>query len=1055
MPIYAGTNKISPLSINIKNTRSGATIINKRDLIIDGITSFGDGDSIGRSISDRGKLRIKAGNKCYFFNVPPLGSIDANIYDSLNNLNLIQKVSNISLCDNLQWGYKDSYTNSTINNGEFCIRARYVKAKEGSKIKYNSDYISNITTNQFGDVIFKIDLNFFGEDVVPTNVDEFKSYMEKNKNKNIKIYYELDNPIEIELDDEYIVIDNCEKYEIIDPLKKISVTVNSNSSILEKETYISKQLSTDDKRTYFASEFGCSYSNITSVCSGEINTNKITVKNLYYLDFEIGQGVAIENGCYIRTDELSWLCAEIVDIDYINNTITLSRDLQETINNAKIEHDNFIPYLKITDYFINKDFIDLKFEPGTYLNHALRSAEDKNLLKNILSEHNLARPKAGDDRCMIIISNKRFVNIDFQGSVFKEVSKWQLKVDGNFGGARCSVLPYSFIQLYGCDKVVMKNGKVDHDSESNCIYTGVKTAENMGDGFCVHGCLDVLLENLEAYGCESDGFALGGSTTNFYYNSDRGNKNILIRNCRAYYCGRQGLTFSSGSDGVIDNCEFSYTGFCKDGITKSWWGNRNPGAGIDFEFESASDLTTGWAATSAIRRIRVTNSKLIGNSYTIANGMTEGNFLIDNCVLIGNPNGVFFIKTGANAGFTQREEEDEGESYIFGVMQPITCTIQNSLLDANGVPNKSSFGMFKRTVIDNCVLRNFFYDYGGRQFSIINSDLQYTDGSKAHMQGYPRFPLIQNCTVRFRKEFIDKWESSNQWGWSPVYGQFQDCIFYLEEPTNEFTNPRTLLIDFGDNSQRNYIYPASGYNFSGTPARGIIKIPTLDWGNRDCYEVYSAKESIAKSTLFEDKVITKDGFSIENEPIKTNFIIDENFTLPASAKGTMTVFLRKTELNHYITFSQNRTNSIKAIYFKIWSSKKYVFLNGSTVDCTYTIPEELSGRTFTLHIKQDKFNELCIDIELITSANSIFDTVIVPVNIKLSPTTYSLNVEQTLQLEASATPADTVLTYSSNASEIASVDNNGLVTALATGTAIITVSDTENKTSKTCTITIE
>ena len=98
---------------------------------------------------------------------------------------------------------------------------------------------------------------------------------------------------------------------------------------------------------------------------------------------------------------------------------------------------------------------------------------------------------------------------------------------------------------------------------------------------------------------------------------------------------------------------------------------------------------------------------------------------------------------------------------------------------------------------------------------------------------------------------------------------------------------------------------------------------------------------------------------------------------------------------------------------------------------------------------------MVIDIKLITKDDSIFSTAIVPVNITLSPTSSTLNKGETLQLNASATPADTVLTYSSNATDIASVDyNTGLVTALSAGTATITVSDTGNKVSKTCTITV-
>ena len=79
--------------------------------------------------------------------------------------------------------------------------------------------------------------------------------------------------------------------------------------------------------------------------------------------------------------------------------------------------------------------------------------------------------------------------------------------------------------------------------------------------------------------------------------------------------------------------------------------------------------------------------------------MTEGNFLMENCVLKGNSNGVFLIKTGNNAGFTMRENEDEGETYVYGSMQPITCIIRDCLIDYNGTPNKSTFGYFRRVII--------------------------------------------------------------------------------------------------------------------------------------------------------------------------------------------------------------------------------------------------------------------------------------------------------------------------------------------------------------------
>ena len=937
-------------------------ILNNENLILRGNIKSVNGKT--RGVSDCGKFRLKVNNGYKHFDIPALYSIDDELYDSLENLVLTKKVGKVTLNSNISLGYADAFTKEyKLINGEFVFGIKYIPnaKKNGKSIGYYK-YMNSYRLNQWSELQVKLNPSFFGDAGIPITIDDFKLFLDQHPEKSFDIYYELNVPEQTKIKSESLIItlndDEELNIEYLDPVA-INPTINKY-----EEIPFSEDLLNVEKNTRYASEFGCSYSHIAGTGSGIKDSNEIVVDDLYYLDFEIGQGIAIEKSCYIREKELSWLCAEIKDINYDNNTIIISRPLQETVTNVVIEHDNFIPYLKINDYYVDKDFVSLRFEPGTYLNHSLRSHVEINKQKSILAEHGLKVSSRHDGRMMMFFEAKRYVDIDFMGSVFKEVAKWKLKADYNFGGSRCSVLPYSFLQLYGCDKVNMRNGKVDHDSENNCIFTGVRTAENMGAGFLAHGCVDITLENLEAWGCESDGFALGGSTVNYYAKEDRGNQHIVLRNCKAYYCGRQGLTFSSGADGVIDNCEFSYTGFCKDGITKCWWGNRNPGAGIDFEFESASDLSTGWGATSAIRRIRVTNTKLIGNSYTLANGMTEGNFLMENCVLIGNPNGVFFIKTGDNAGFTMREEEDEPDSYVFGKMQPITCTFKNCLLDPNGVPNKTTFGKFRRVIIDDCVMRNFTFDHSGRQVSILNSDLQYTDGSKAHMQGYARFPLIQNCTVRFRREFIDKWESSNQWRWSPVFGQFQDCVFYLEEPSTDYTDNKTrnLIVDFGTNSTRNYVYPAKNYGIASGKNHDIIKVKTVDWGDRECYEVYSKDDFFISRVYREDVTITSDGTTTYTN-IKTNFIISPDCTVNRSKE--VSFCFRGTIIDFKIKIPANRNPELKKIYMYFWSPKAFKFSNG-TSKFLYTIPEEFEGKNIELELKQDAIDELLINIKVIT-----------------------------------------------------------------------------------------
>lgn len=975
---------------NIGDEITKGIVLNKANLVVKGNTVIDINNyKKDKVVSKGGKLRLKSEEKYLYFNIPSLNKINDTVYDSLEKLIYTKKIQSFTVDENCYFAggrginYSKEYISDSDNQFWFMIYLTNMGLPESirdkGKVLCKYPNISSWVKKDIGVnvaypglICVHLDLSFFENDLIPKNAEELKEYFRTHEYKKFNIYYELATPEVTVLENETIIVDKDSECIIIDEAYDGDKRLIKTFDIRDNLMYINKIKKTlfGKDRCHYTSEFGCSYSQVSSIGSGIKGSNKIYIEDLYDLDFEIGQGIAIEDGLYIRVDELSWLCALITDIDYENKYITINRNLQEDVLDKKVEHDNFLNYLKISEFFIDKDSVDLKFEPGTYINHSLRSGVDtlSIILKEVRIKH------IGDSRSMINIENKRFVNIDFQGAVFKEVAKWKLKVDYNFGGSRCYVLPYSFISLSGCDKVTMKNGTVIHDSENNCIYTGVQTTENMGNGFCIHGCKDILLENLESYGCESDGFALGGAEDNFYNNNPRGNINITMKNCRAYYCGRQGLTFSAGADGVIDNCNFSYTGFCKDGITKCWWGNRNPGAGIDFEFESSSDNTTGWDATSAIRRIRITNSKLIGNSYTIANGMTEGNFLMKNCVLKGNPKGVFLIKTGNNAGFKMREQEDEGENYVGSSMQPISCIIRDCLIDHNSIPNKSTFGYFRRVIIDSCVLRNFFYDYSGRQFTITNSDLQYTDGVRAHMQGYPRFPLIQNCTVRFRKEFIDKWESSGQWGWSSIYGQFQDCVFYLEEPTSNYIDNknRNLIIDFGKNSTRNYVYPSNNYGFIGTNNNPIVKEKTIDWGNRQCYEVYSQDEFFISRIYRQEVILTKDTMITSN--IKSNFIISPDFiiTNTAYSKNTASICFRSTTIDHIITIPANRKEDLKKIYIYFWSSKAFKFKDGNT-KLTYVIPDEYIGKELVLEIKQDYFDELLIDVKIIQGSVSIFN----------------------------------------------------------------------------------
>ena len=93
---------------------------------------------------------------------------------------------------------------------------------------------------------------------------------------------------------------------------------------------------------------------------------------------------------------------------------------------------------------------------------------------------------------------------------------------------------------------------------------------------------------------------------------------------------------------------------------------------------------------------------------------------------------------------------------------------------------------------------------------------------------------------------------------------------------------------------------------------------------------------------------------------------------------------------------------------------------------------------------------------------TILSVVLVPVveaeNITLNVSSKELEVGKTTTLKATITPenaTDKSITWSSDKDSVATVDNNGKVTAIAAGTAVITASTTNGELTATCTITVK
>ncbi len=92
------------------------------------------------------------------------------------------------------------------------------------------------------------------------------------------------------------------------------------------------------------------------------------------------------------------------------------------------------------------------------------------------------------------------------------------------------------------------------------------------------------------------------------------------------------------------------------------------------------------------------------------------------------------------------------------------------------------------------------------------------------------------------------------------------------------------------------------------------------------------------------------------------------------------------------------------------------------------------------------------------TVNPTTPTTVRVTGVELDKTSASIKVNQTVQLTATVKPADAsnrAVIWQSGNTAVATVDNNGLVTAVSAGTATVTVKTDDGNFTKTCTVTVE
>ena len=285
---------------SVVNENNQGIIVNKRNLIIKGNTIININDyKSDKSISRDGKFRIKSDDKYYNFNIPVLNKIDDSVYDSLDNLVYTKKIQSFTVDENCYFAggrgvnYSKDYISSSDNQFWFMIYLNKMglpsSIRDKGKILCKYPNISLWIKKEVGinvaypDLIcVHLDLSFFENDSIPKDAEELKEYFRTHENKKFNIYYELAIPEVEELKNETIILDENSQCIIIDEAydgdKNLLKTydIKDNLKLLNE---INDTLFGED-RTYYSSEFGCSYSEVSSICSGSKGSNKIYIEDL-------------------------------------------------------------------------------------------------------------------------------------------------------------------------------------------------------------------------------------------------------------------------------------------------------------------------------------------------------------------------------------------------------------------------------------------------------------------------------------------------------------------------------------------------------------------------------------------------------------------------------------------------------------------------------------------------------------------------------------------------------------------------------------------------------